>query len=214
MTLGILLRNRLPSPAAKMTAEIGEFCKSAAVAVCDIFGILPAESARPDDSKDQPTVYPRRRHVLFHGFPRQAFFCSAVVSLALSSAFLACSRQDMADPDAMAQSAGVRAGQFYRLVSERRLPEASAFFSERLRAQHPDPLQEPLLRMRSEDRFGGAMSRLERVDWRKRQVYFQVSLSTQSIGGSGVKTLQPRGTRIDRWVYDGDNWLYDGDSGE
>lgn len=214
MTFGILLRNLLPLPAAKMTAEIGGFCKSAAVAMCDIFGILPADSARPDDIKDQPTVYPRRRHVSFCGFPRQIVWRHVIVSLALSSAILACSRQDMADPDAMAHVAGIRAGQFYKLVSERRLPEASAFFSERLRAQHPDPLQEPLLRMRSEDRFGTAISRLERVDWRKRHVYFRVSLSTQSVGASGVRTLNPQATRIDRWIYDGDAWHYDGDSGE
>lgn len=126
----------------------------------------------------------------------------------------ACNREAPIDPAALGHEAGKRARPFYEMVTQRRLPEAAVFFSQALREKYPDPLQEPLLKQRAAEQFVQTVPRLDRVDWRKKTVYFSVSLHMPVAGKGGVAAMEPRGTHVDRWVLEGDVWYYDGRSVE
>ena len=117
------------------------------------------------------------------------------------------------DPDAMSNAAGRQAAQFYQAVSEGRLAEAAAWFSDRLRRQYRDPLAEPLLTARRADEFVVARASVDSVDWRHRTVRFRVTLTGMPKRQPGVSTLSipTVGTRIDAWLLEEDVWRYDGE---
>ncbi|RMF11915.1 MAG: hypothetical protein D6761_13435 [Candidatus Dadabacteria bacterium] len=138
-----------------------------------------------------------------------------VRSLILLAALVAsgCYSGPQIDPDAMSNAAGRQAAQFYQAVSEGRLAEAAAWFSERLRATYRDPLTEPLLAARRADEFVVARASVDSVDWRHRTVRFRVTLTGMPKRQEGVSTLSipTVGTRIDAWILEEGVWRYDGE---
>lgn len=136
----------------------------------------------------------------------RAFFIASFCCLAA-----ACTRQAPVDPSVLGQEASLRAQTFYELVTKRRLPEAAVYFSKALREKYPDPMQEPLLKQRASEQFVQALPRLDRVDWRKKIVYFRVSLHMPVTVADKV-VMEPRGVSLDHWVFEDDVWLYGGRS--